>query len=462
MSGGCAGSAGIPGAMASYSAVNTTGIYCGTGCPSRPLSRNRRSFEFAAAAEAEGFRACQRCRPYRMAISVGRAGPELVCRAVRLIVDGALDERTETSLSAMLGVSERHLRRLFLQHVGVTPDELARSARTHFAGRLLEDTDLPVADIAFAAGFGSVRQLNRSCQQVFRATPSHLRARRRKADRLIADGGLPLRLAFDGDLDWPELAEQLAGSAIPGVEDVAGTVYRRTITVDGEPGVLELLPGGAGYLLLRLHLSRWAGLIHVAGHARRIAGLDDDMTGATAGLRHDPVIGPLIGARPGIRVPGAWDPFETGVLAIIGQHASPTAATAITGQLVRRLGTAVQGLRQLRLTHTFPPAATVAAADLTDAGLTTPQATAVSSFAAAVRAGRIRLDRTASLDSLISSLTAITGVAPRTAQALAWRMGEPDAYPHGSSPDYPGQRWQPWRALALAHLRAAGLTSGPG
>jgi AraC family transcriptional regulator of adaptative response / DNA-3-methyladenine glycosylase II len=482
VSAGAAGGPGIPGRVASYHAVNTTGIYCGTGCPGRPLTRNRRPFEFAAAAEAAGFRPCLRCRPYRMAIPVGWTGPELVCRAVRLIIDGALDERTETSLSAMLGVSKRHLRRLFLAHVGVTPDELARSARTHFARRLLDDTDLAIADIAFAAGFGSVRQLNRSCQQVFHATPSQLRARRRRTDRLIADGGLLVRLAFNGDLDWPEMASQLARSAIPGVEDVTGDIYRRTITADGEPGVLELMPGGPSYLLLRLHLSRWAGLIHVVGHARRIAGLDDDMAGATAGLRHDPIIGPLIGSRPGIRVPGTWDPIETGVLAIIGQQAGTAAATAIAGRLVRRLGTPVPGLGQLRLTHTFPQAATLAAADLTGAGLTAPQAAAVSSFAAAVQAGRIRLDRTASLDSLISSLTAIAGVAPLTAQALAWRMGEPDAYPHatsaspppgqshrqpthpadGSSPAHPGQQWQPWRALALAHLRAAGLTSDPG
>lgn len=451
------GRSGIPGSVGGYSAVNTTGIYCGTGCPSRPLTRNRRSYEFAAAAEAAGFRPCLRCRPYRLAIAVGWTGPELVCRAVRLIIDGALDERTETSLGPVLGVSERHLRRLFVAHVGVAPDQLARSARTHFARRLLDDTDLSVADIAFAAGFGSVRQLNRSCQQVFRATPTQLRARRRKPDRLIADGGLPVRLAFNGDLDWPEIARQLAISAVPGVEDVTGDIYRRTITVDGDPGVLELMPGGRGYLILRLHLSRWAGLIHVVGHARRIAGLDDDLAGATAGLRQDPVIGPLIGSRPGIRVPGTWDPFETGVLAIIGQHAGTAAATAIAGRLVRRLGTPVPGLGQLHLTHTFPRAATLAAADLAGTGLTAPQAAAVSSFTAAVLAGQIRLDRSTSLDNLISSVTATVGAAPLTAQALAWRMGEPDAFPHATA----AQQWRPWRALALAHLCAAGLASDP-
>jgi AraC family transcriptional regulator, regulatory protein of adaptative response / DNA-3-methyladenine glycosylase II len=471
---------GIPGRVASYSAVVTTGIYCGTGCASRPLTRNRRSYEFAAAAEAAGFRPCLRCRPYRQAIPVRWAGPELVCRGIRLIIDGALDERTEASLGAMLGVSERHLRRLFLAHAGVTPDELARSVRTHFARRLLDDTDLAVADIAFAAGFGSVRQLNRSCQEVFRATPTQLRARRRKTDRLIADGGLLVRLAFNGELDWPAMTRQLAICAIPGVEDVTGGAYRRTITVDGDPGVLELLPGGPGYLLLRLHLSRWAGLIHVVGRARRIAGLDDDMAGAIAGLRQDPVIGPLIATRPGIRVPGTWDPFETGVLAIIAQQAGPAAATAAAGRLARRLGTPVPGLRQLNLTHTFPPPAMLAA-DLTSARLTKRQAAAVRSFASAIAAGQIRLDRSMSLDALVSSVTAIAGIGPAAAQALAWRMGEPDAFPcapragllpaepnrqpsagtGGSSSAGSGQQWRPWRALALAHLRAAGLAPEP-
>jgi AraC family transcriptional regulator, regulatory protein of adaptative response / DNA-3-methyladenine glycosylase II len=366
----------------------------------------------------------------------------------------------------MLGVSERHLRRLFLAHAGVTPDELARSARTHFARRLLDDTDLAVADVACAAGFGSVRQFNRACQEVFHATPTQLRARRRKSDRLIADGGLPVRLAFNDELDWPEMARQLALSAVPGVEDVTGATYRRTITVDGDPGVLELLPGGPGYLLLRLHLSRWAGLMHVAGRARRIAGLDDDMAGAIAGLRHDPIIGPLITARPGIRVPGTWDPFQTGLLAIICQQAGASAGTAIAGRLARRFGTPAPGLRQLNLTHTFPTPTTLAAANLSEAGLTTGQATAVTAFASAVRAGQIRLDRSMSLDSLTSSVTAIVGVTPLTAQALAWRMGEPDAFPYpdhrlppatradAGSPADPGLPWRPWRALALAHLHA--------
>src|SRR5262249_37627929 len=151
--------------------------------------------------------------------------------------------RTEHDLGARLGISARHLRRLFGEHLGVTPDHLARSRRAHFARRLLDDTDFGIADIAFASGFGSVRQLNRACRDVFRAAPRELRARRRVSDRLIADGGLALRLPFQPPLDWDALLAYLAARAIAGVESVADGVYRRTVVVDGDPGVLELARG---------------------------------------------------------------------------------------------------------------------------------------------------------------------------------------------------------------------------
>src|SRR4051794_30027150 len=169
------------------SAVVTTGIYCRPGCPAKPHRENVIQFASAPAAEAAGFRACLRCRPYRSAALVSWDGPELVCRAVHLIMSGALDRTTEATFAARLGVSPRHLRRLFSDYIGATPDQLARSRRVHFARRLLDDTDLTVTEIAFAAGFGSVRQFNRACHEVFRGAPLELRARRRRRDRLAAD-----------------------------------------------------------------------------------------------------------------------------------------------------------------------------------------------------------------------------------------------------------------------------------
>jgi AraC family transcriptional regulator of adaptative response / DNA-3-methyladenine glycosylase II len=485
---------GIPGQMEVFGAVVTTGIYCRPGCGATPLPGNTTSYPTAAAAESAGFRACLRCRPYRFPQPAGWEGSELVCRAVRMIQAGALDNHGETELAARLGLSARHLRRLFTDQVGATPDELARSTRAHFARRLLDDTDIPVSEIAFAAGYGSVRQLNRSFRQVFRATPSQLRARRRVRDRLVADGGLPLRLAFRGPLDWAWLAGSLATAAIPGVEHVDGAVYRRTIMIDGDPGVLELMPGEAGAaggagaggagaggaageagaggaagaagewdsLRLVLHLPHWGGLIHIVRRARQIAALDDDLSEPAARLGRDPVVGPLLRARPGVRVPGTWDPFESGVLAIIGGRYGPR-APEIAGPLARRSGRAVPGLREFGLTHTFPAARDLAAAEIDGCGGLDPvTASQVRSFARSVLGGAVRLDRSAGLKDLVASVTGCCGAEEQAAQYLAWRMGERDAFPAAGHDGLAGGAagWRPWRALAYAHLMAAGMRDG--
>jgi AraC family transcriptional regulator of adaptative response / DNA-3-methyladenine glycosylase II len=454
--------------VSNFSAVVTTGIYCRPGCVARPRLDHVRPFELAAAAEAAGYRACLRCRPYRGPQPVGGIGPELVCRAARLVIDGALDRGTEAQLGARLGISARHLRRLFADHVGVTPDQLARSRRTHFARRLLDDTDMTITEIAFASGFGSVRQLNRACRVLFRATPRELRSRRRSTDRLVADGGLTLRLPFRPPLDWDAMLDYFATRAIAGVEHVAGDAYRRTIVIDGDPGVLELLPGGPEHLLLRAHLPHWEGLIHVVERARRIFNLDADLDAATGHLGADPTIGSLVRARPGARVPGTWDPFETGVRAIIGQQVSVAGAGTLAARVVQRHGTPVPGLGELGLTHTFPSPTTLAAADLARLGYTSSRTTAIHHFACAVAADTIRLDRSVGLDQLVASVTAVPGLGPWTAHYLALRLGESDAFPAADlglrravEPVSPpstseltqlAERWRPWRALAAVHL----------
>ncbi len=395
-------------------------------------------------------------------------GPELVCRAVQLILDGALDRGTEAGLGARLGMSARHLRRLFTAHLGVTPDGLARSARAHFARRLLDDTDLTITEIAFASGFGSLRQFNRACQEVFRAQPRKLRSKRRVSDRLVADGGLSLRLPFQGPLDWETMVAYFAARAIPGVESVSGHAYRRTILIGGDPGVLELLPGGNDHLVLRAHLPHWEELIHVVDRARRIASLDFDLDPPTSHLAGDPTIGPLLKARPGLRAPGTWDPFETGVRAIIGQQVTLAAANTVAARLVERLGTPVPGLRRLGLTHTFPSPDALATADLAGLGLPQAREDAIRSFARAVAGDAIRLDRSISLDQHVASITALDGLGPWTAHYIALRLGERDACPtsdlglqrslarqtheSGSALGEVAERWRPWRALAASHL----------
>jgi AraC family transcriptional regulator, regulatory protein of adaptative response / DNA-3-methyladenine glycosylase II len=387
---------------------------------------------------------------------------------VRLILDGALDTGNEAELGARLGVSARHLRRLFITQLGVTPDGLARSARAHLARRLLDDTDLTVTEIAFASGFGSVRQFNRVCREVFRESPRALRARRRKTDRLAADGGLLLRLPFCGPLDWDAVLGYFAARAIPGVEHVSGDTYRRTIVVADAPGVLELRPGGADQLVLRAHLPHWEELVHVAQRARHIANLDCDLEEPFRRLALDPIIGPLIRERPGLRPPGTWDPFEIGVRAIIGQQVSIAGANTVAGRLVERLGTRVPGLELLGLTHTFPSASTLVDADYTGLGLMPTRANAIRSFARAVAEDSVRLDRSVSVDRLVASLTALQGFGPWTAHYVALRLGEPDAFPttdlglqravlrhapgHSPALDDLAERWRPWRALAATHL----------
>lgn len=463
--------------MQSFSAVVTTGIYCRPGCGAQPLAANVRRFSLAAAAEAAGYRACLRCRPYRTTEPVVWTGPELVCRAVQLILDSALDEGSEAELGTRLGVSGRHLRRLFVAHLGVTPDGLARSARTHFARRLLDDTDLTITEIAYAAGFGSLRQFNRACRDIFRAPPRVLRAKRRKTDRLVADGGLALRLPFRGPLDWGAMAAYFAARAIPGVEYVSDRTYRRTIMLGGDPGVLELFPGSDDHLILRAHLPHWEELIHLVSRARRIASLDFDLDEPLRQLAGDPIIGPLLRARPGVRAPGTWDPFESGVRAIIGQQITIAAANTLTGRLVERFGTPVAGLRRLGLTHTFPPPDTLARSDLSGLGLTSGRAAAIRTFARAVVEGVIRLDRSVSLDRLVGSLAKLDGVGPWTAHYLAFRLGETDAYPtsdlglqrallrltgqSGAALYELAERWRPWRALAATHLWVAEWRQAP-
>ena len=235
----------------------------------------RPDLDHPAAAEAAGFRACYRCRPYRVGAPVTTNAPELVCEAVQQIIGGVMDGGgTEAMLAARIGMSARNLRRLFLRHLGVSPDQLARSRRAHFARRLLDDTDLTVSDIAFAAGFGSLRQFNRTMREVFRASPTDLRHRRHRADRLAADGGLTLRLPVVPGYDWDATQAFLAARLVPGVEAVEGDTYRRTIAMAGAPGLLEVSPGRENCLLLRAHLPYWEGLIHVVDRVGLLLGVE--------------------------------------------------------------------------------------------------------------------------------------------------------------------------------------------
>jgi AraC family transcriptional regulator of adaptative response / DNA-3-methyladenine glycosylase II len=287
-----------------------------------------------------------------------------------------------------------------------------------------------------------------------------------------------VRLTFRGQLDWEALRGYFAARAIPGVEEVSGDAYRRTIDLGRAPGVLELSPGGRDHVVLRVEAAVRAEMAGIARRARRIVSLDLDLGSATRHLAADPVVGPLVEARPGLRIPGTWDPFETGVRAIVGQQVTVAGASTITGRLVERLGTPAPGLEPPGLTHTFPSPQTVAGADLDGLGLTHARASAIRSFARAVARGAIPLDGGAGLDRLVASIVAVDGLGDWTAHYLALRLGEPDAFPAGDlglrravARRAPGpaatlaelaERWRPWRALAATHLWLADTPGGRG
>jgi AraC family transcriptional regulator of adaptative response / DNA-3-methyladenine glycosylase II len=364
---------------------------------------------------------------------------------------------------------------MFQEHLGLTPDQLARSRRTHFARRLLDDTDLAVADIAFAAGFGSLRQFNRAMRDTFRDTPNALRARRRRADRLVTDGGLAIRLGFTPPYDWDATLARLDARHIPGVEaiDVAERCYRRVVTLDGDPGVLEIRPGGADHLLMVAHLPYWEGLIHVVERIRQALGLDTDPD-ALRHLGSDLLLAPLLRARPGLAVPGAWAPFEVGVRAAIRVHHGQAETTEHLARLVKQHGVDVPGLPH-GLTHAFPSAETLARAEL-DA-FEPDVADSIRAFARAIASGELRLDGSMALNELVASVSALPGFDNDVAQHLAMRIGERDAFPA----DDPRLRrglialdatatdaahvaeaaaaWRPWRALAATQLIAHGEAS---
>jgi AraC family transcriptional regulator of adaptative response / DNA-3-methyladenine glycosylase II len=451
--------------MPTYTGVVTTGIYCRKGCPAQPLRRNLLPFGHPAAAEAAGFRPCLRCRPDRQPDVGWIAAPELVCRAMHSIADGALDEATEDELATRLGVSARHLRRLFAEYVGATPSEVARSRRAHFARRLLDDTDLPMTRVATAAGFNSVRQMNRVMLEIFQFTPTELRAKRRLPDRLVADGGLELRVPYRPPLAWDALLAFLAPRAIPGVEaiDADAGVYRRVADIDGAPGVIEVWDAPREQALhLRVHLPAIDGLVHLVAGVRRLFDLDADPKVIDKHLSRDERLRPLVRAQRGLRVPGALDPFELGVRAILGQQVSVGRATALAGALVQQVGRPVRGLAPLGLAHQFPTPKAVARADLSGVGLTNARRDALQGFARAYARGDLVLDRGAGLEETVRALCALPGIGPWTANYVAMRAcGERDAFPAsdlalrkilGSDPDTAAEPWRPWRAYGAMHV----------
>ena len=448
-------------------AVTSTGIYCRPICPAQtPHPENVRFYTCAAAAEAAGFRACRRCRPET---SIGspdwNVRADLTARALRLIADGVADDEGIAGLARRLAVSARHLHRELVATVGVGPLALARTRRAQTARMLIDQTALPMTDIAFAAGFASIRQFNETMLTSFGCAPT---AFRRQTPATDAGGGaLVLRLPYRAPFDGAALLEFLARRAIAGIEEVTGGVYRRTVRLQHSCGTIELTPmTGKAAISLRVQLDDLRDLGQLTARARHLFDLEMDPTMVAAVLGADPLLAPLIAAHPGLRVPGAIDGFEMAVRAIIGQQIAVAGARTILGKLVAQHGAPLPGATGT-LTRLFPTPATLAEADLTPL-LPRVRAASLRSLSQAVAEGRIMLDRGADREATRTQLLSVPGIGPWTANYIAMRaLGDPDAWPETDlGICHAAERlgldvaalaarsvaWHPWRAYAALHL----------
>ncbi len=460
-------------------AVRSTGVYCRPGCPAPiPKRKNCRFYACAAAAEAEGFRPCRRCRPETAPGTPAWAGTSAtVARALRLIHAGLLDEQPIETLAERLGLGERQLRRLFMSHLGASPIAIARTRRVHFARRLIDQTELSMTEIALSSGFGSVRSFNDALLASFGRSPTELRARRRGKREAIGST-IHLKLAYRPPFDWARLLEFLEARAVPGVERVKDGRYRRTVRLGTDVGWFEAAPRAGEHALdleVAPELSRH--LLEIAERASRLFDLEADPLLISRQLEADPRLRASLRARPGLRVPGAWDRFETAVRILLGQQISVAGATTLHGRLVARLGEPLpspmrESLEASGLSHLSPTVEAVASDDLVGLGLTTARAAAVRAFAIAVKEGALDLQPGRGLDAAIETLGAMPGIGPWTAQMIAMRvMGEPDACPSGDlwlklalaaegtrgserEVERHSRQWSPWRAYAVVHLLA--------
>ncbi|MFI8090585.1 AlkA N-terminal domain-containing protein [Streptomyces sp. NPDC086080] len=433
-----------------FFAVRTTGIYCRPSCPAvTPKRPHVRFFATAAAAQGSGFRACRRCRPDAVPGSAEwNVRADAVGRAMRLIADGVVDREGVAGLAARLGYSARQVQRQLTGELGAGPVALARAQRAHAARVLLQTTGLPVTEIAFASGFASVRQFNDTVRAVYATTPSGLRAAAPRGGRTAApSAGIPLRLAHRGPYRAGPVFDLLEREAVPGVEDMSGTpgtrTYRRTLRLPYGTGIAAVgerahtgtgaHPGG--WLDARVHLTDPRDLTTAVHRLRRLFDLDADPYAVDGRLGADPRLAPLVAARPGLRSPGATDPDELAVRALVGP--------ADAAELVRRHGKMLDAPCG-SLTHLFPEPAVLAGA--TDGAL--------GALTAALADGTVRLDPGADRDTAGDALAAVPGLDERTIAVIRTRaLGDPDVAPPG--PDAPDS-WRPWRSYALNHLRAAG------
>lgn len=455
--------------------VTSTGIYCRPVCPARvPKKTNCIFVASAAAAEAKGYRSCLRCRPETAPGTPAWAGTEAsVARAMRLIEEGALDEGSVDDLAARVGLGERQLRRLFLTHIGATPQVVAGNRRLLAAKQLISETDMSMADIAYAAGYQSLRRFNDAVRASYGVAPTALR---RGATRASTRDAIHLRLGLRPPFNWQQILAYLKFRAMPGVEHISEETYQRSFQLQQARGTLTVTQGSKPNTLdVGIHIdpcrraNSSAPIRQIAARTRRIFDLDADPAAIAAALGTDPMLAARLEQAGGIRVPGAFDGFELGVRAIIGQQVSVKGATTMAGRVVARCGEALAE-PDGAISHYFPSAHVLAEADLSGLGLTGGRIKTLQGFARAVADGQVSFSPCATLDEKIAELCAVPGIGPWTAHYIALRaVGEPDAFPDAdlglrkAASEGPtlisakaleamSQTWRPWRGYAALLL----------
>ncbi|MCD4524732.1 AlkA N-terminal domain-containing protein [Nocardioides sp. cx-173] len=455
-----------------YTAVRTTGIYCRPSCPARTPAFANVSFHASpAAAQAAGFRACKRCLPDATPgspdwdVAATAAG-----RAMRLIADGVVDREGVAGVARRVGYTPRHLSRLLVAELGAGPLALARAKRAQTARVLIETTDLSYADIAFAAGFASVRQFNDTVREVYAASPTDLRGRR---GGRRTTGAVTMRLAVRTPFAGRALLAFLAHHLVPGVETAGPGWYARTLDLPHGPGTVRLdvddaaEPGETAFATATFALHDLRDTAAAVERARRLVDADCDPLAVADHLAGDPVVGPLVRATPGLRVPGQVDGDEVAVRTVIGQQVSVVGACTVTGRIVAAHGRPVDSDIP-GLTHLFPDAATLAAVDPESLPMPRARGRAVVALCAALASGAVALDRGPDRDAVRGSLLALPGIGPWTADYVAMRaLGHPDVFLPtdvgvrqaltrlGQNPAAvvaASDAWRPWRSYALMHL----------
>jgi AraC family transcriptional regulator of adaptative response / DNA-3-methyladenine glycosylase II len=461
--------------------VRTTGIYCRPICPANaPKSENVSFFPSAAAAGEAGYRPCLRCRPECAPGTPAWSGTSTtVQRGLRLIANGALDDSNVEDLATRLGVTSRHLRRLFTKHVGASPLAVAHTQRLHFAKQLIDQTSLPMQEIAIAAGYGSIRRFNDSFVNTYGRSPRELRRVGKESVTVGENDALTVNLPYRKPLDWQMLLGFFAARAIPGVEAVVDDRYLRTVRLGDKPGVIELRQED-DVVRLTLRGIGTNSIFPIVQRCREIFDLDAPMQEISSVLSRDAALEPRLRQHPGIRVPGAWDGFELTVRAILGQQVSVKAATTMAGRIARTYGDPVADVPgRKELTHLFPRPERLQRARFNNVGLTSSRAETLRRVSKAVMSGELSFDSANEFAAIRESLLAIRGIGEWTAQYVAMRaLKNPDAFPAADlgllrAFDRPGEKrmrpatleeisqgWRPWRAYAAILLWSSTPDSG--